>query len=532
MITGKNYIGTTLSAAGNRTFKTVNPVLNIENTTLFHEATPSEINDALTLASQAYRNYRQVSGTSKAQFLRAIATEIESLGDELIKTYITESGLPQGRAIGERGRTIGQLLQFATLLEEGSWVEASIDTAQKNRSPIPKVDLRKMLIATGPVVVFGASNFPLAFSTAGGDTASALAAGCPVIVKSHPMHAGTSELVASAIIKAAKSTGMPNGVFSHLNGKEIAAGSALVQHSSVKSVAFTGSFKGGKALFDLANKRPNPIPVFAEMGSLNPVVFLPDLLKEKAEELGKEYANSIVLGAGQFCTNPGLLIGLKSNELDVFINSLGSAISQQEPQCMLHPVIANNYKKMSHQMQQEMHINTVGQYNKPITENYGRAQISRISAKEFISNPTLHQEVFGPYSLVVECKNTTELQQVANALEGQLTATIMGTNTEISKYKNVIDSLTEKVGRILFNGVPTGVEVCPSMQHGGPFPASTDGRFTSVGTGAIKRFVRPVCFQNWPNSLLPIELQDKNSIGLFRLINGKYSAEDIRIIPT
>lgn len=529
MITGKNYIGNKLSSTGNSTFKTVNPVLNMENTTLFYDATNSEINDAVETASLAYRSYRQVSGASKAQFLRAIATEIEALGDELIETYTSESGLANGRAIGERGRTIGQLLQFATLLEEGSWVEASIDTAEENRIPMPKVDIRKMLIATGPVVVFGASNFPLAFSTAGGDTASALAAGCPVIVKSHPMHAGTSELVASAIIKAAKNTGMPDGVFSHLNGKEIAVGSALVQHPSVKSVAFTGSLKGGKALFDLANKRPDPIPVFAEMGSLNPVVLLPELLTKKAEELGNDYANSIVLGSGQFCTNPGLLIGIKSPGLDRFTNSLGQTISQQEPQCMLHPVIANNYHKMSDQMQQEQYINTVGQYDKSVAENYGRARITSISAKQFISNPTLHQEVFGPYSLVIECENTMELQQVANQLEGQLTATIMGTNEEVVNYKNVIDTLTEKVGRILFNGVPTGVEVCPSMQHGGPFPASTDGRFTSVGTGSIKRFVRPVCFQNWPSSLLPLELQDKNSIGLYRLINGNYSRKDISL---
>ncbi|PCH77184.1 MAG: aldehyde dehydrogenase (NADP(+)) [Flavobacteriaceae bacterium] len=528
MITGKNYIGNKLSATGNSTFKTVNPVLNLENTTLFHEASPSEINEAVAIASQAYREYRQVSGSSKALFLRAIATEIEALGDLLIETYTSESGLPQGRAIGERGRTMGQLQQFATLLEEGSWVEASMDTAQKDRRPIPKVDMRKMLIATGPVVVFGASNFPLAFSTAGGDTAAALAAGCPVIVKAHPMHSGTSELVASAIIKAANDTGMPEGVFSHLNGKGIAVGTALVQHPDVKSVAFTGSLKGGKALFDLANKRPEPIPVFAEMGSLNPVVLLPEILEEKAEELGTNYANSIMMGSGQFCTNPGLLIGIKSPGLERFIISLGTAISQQEPQCMLHPVIASNYNNLSDQMQQESHINTVGQYDKSVAENHSRARITSISAQEFISNPTLHQEVFGPYSLIITCENKQQLQEVVSSLEGQLTATIMGTNTEVTTYKNTIDTLTEKVGRILFNGVPTGVEVCPSMHHGGPFPASTDGRFTSVGTGAIKRFVRPVCFQNWPSSLLPQELQNNNSIGLFRYINGNYSRENIK----
>lgn len=529
MITGKNYIGNKLSSTGSSTFKTVNPVLNIENSPLFYDATPTEIEEAVTLASHAYRNYRQVSGASKAVFLKAIATEIEALGDELIDTYTSESGLPQGRALGERGRTIGQLLQFATLLEEGSWVEASIDTAQENSSPIPKVDLRKILVATGPVVIFGASNFPLAFSTAGGDTAAALAAGCPVIVKAHPMHSGTSELVASAIIKAAKITGMPDGVFSHLNGKDMAVGSALVQHPSVKSVAFTGSLKGGKALFDLANKRPEPIPVFAEMGSLNPVVLLPEILAEKATTLGHNYANSIGMGSGQFCTNPGLLIGIKSPDFDQFIDSLSKVISEQEPQCMLHPVIAENYTKMSNLMQQERHINTVGQYEKPVAENYARARITSVSAQEFISNPVLQQEVFGPYSLIIECKNASELQLVATQLEGQLTATIMGTETEVAQYKNVIDTLTEKVGRMLFNGVPTGVQVCPSMQHGGPFPASTDSRFTSVGTGSIKRFVRPVCFQNWPSNLLPEELQNTNHIGLFRMINGNYSREDIRV---
>ena len=336
MITGKNYIGNQLSAKGSFTYKTFNPVVNIENKNVHTEASVEEIDEAVSLASQAYKEFKNISGKHKATFLNQIADEILALGDELVETYCSETGLPEGRAKGERGRTVFQLRSFADLVAQGDWVEASIDTAVPNRTPAPKPDLRKLNIPLGPVVVFGASNFPLAYSTAGGDTAAALAAGCPVIVKSHPMHAGTGELVAHAIIKAAEKTRMPNGVFSNLNSSGIEVGVQLVKHPEVKAVGFTGSIRGGRALLDLAAQREEPIPVFAEMGSVNPVIILPDALRSRNEELAQTYAGSITLGTGQFCTNPGLLIGLKNESFSKFIDQLSEEINKIEPSCMLN----------------------------------------------------------------------------------------------------------------------------------------------------------------------------------------------------
>ncbi|APD07718.1 aldehyde dehydrogenase (NADP(+)) [Flavobacteriaceae bacterium UJ101] len=529
MITGKNYIGNTLSELGSTSFKTFNSELNKENNHIFKEASKEEIKQAILLATEAFKTYRNTSSKEKSAFLNSIAEEILALGDDLIQTAMEESGLPEGRLIGERGRTIGQLKMFANLLEEGSWVEAIIDTALPERTPAPRPDLRKMLVPIGPVVVFGASNFPFAFSTAGGDTASALASGCPVIVKSHPMHAGTGELMASAIIKAAHKTGMPNGVFSNLNSKGIEVGRQLVQDPLIKSVAFTGSFQGGKALFDLANSRQDPIPVFAEMGSINPVIVLPKILVDKKEELAEQLVNSITLGSGQFCTNPGLIIGLKSEDFDQFVQQLGKKVEGKTPAIMLHPHIVNNFDDKSQNILKEDHVVTVGKYNNMVNPNTGKQVIAKVSGKYFLENINLHQEVFGPFSLVVECENKEELAHVVNQLEGQLTGTIMGKEEELLDYKEIIDNLVEKVGRILYNGVPTGVEVCHAMHHGGPYPSTTDARFTSVGTSAIKRFVRPVCFQNWPQALLPEPLKNKNITHNIRLVNGRYTTEDIII---
>jgi alpha-ketoglutaric semialdehyde dehydrogenase len=527
MISGKNYIGNQQSAKGNHTFKTFNPQLNSENELVFTEATSDEINDAVNLASEAFQTYRHISGLKKAEFLNAIADEILALGDALIHTYSSESGLPEGRAQGERGRTIGQLKAFAQLLIEGSWVEASIDTAQPERQPLPKSDLRKMLIPIGPVVVFGASNFPLAFSTAGGDTASALASGCPVIVKSHPMHAGTGELVASAIIKAAEKTGMPNGVFSNLNSSGIEVGQQLVQHPKVKAVGFTGSFKGGKALFDLAAQREEPIPVFAEMGSVNPVVLLPEALKNKGEALATTYAGSITMGTGQFCTNPGLLLGIKSESLSYFIQKLSMEILKIEPTCMLHPNIYETFNKNKKKAISQNGITIVANYQSDTKPNCANQTIASVDGTTFLENPTLHQEIFGPYSIVVQCENEKQLEEIISKLEGQLTGTIMAENDELIKYPKVIAALQNRVGRIIFNGVPTGVEVCASMMHGGPYPASTDSRFTSVGVDAIKRWVRPFSFQDWPNALLPEALRNENSLGILRLVNNKQTTHHI-----
>lgn len=525
MITGKNYIGNLLASTGRVKFKTFNPKENKENDVFFSEASEAEIEMAVELATTAFKAFRSISGIKKGEFLNQIANEIEALGDELIKTYCSESGLPEGRAIGERGRTIFQLRTFANLIKEGSWVEATIDTADLNRTPIPKVDIRKMLIPLGPIVVFGASNFPLAYSTAGGDTAAAFAAGCPVIVKSHPMHAGTGELVASAIINAAEKTGMPNGVFSNLNSSGIEVGVKLVKHPQVKAVGFTGSVGGGRALYNLASQRPEPIPVFAEMGSVNPVIILPSATKNKGNEWAKTYAGSITLSSGQFCTNPGLILGIKGADLTNFIQKLSEEIVKIEPACMLHPNIIGAYETKKASMQKQEGLETTASFSDEIAANFGRQAITTVEGATFLKNTALHQEVFGPFSMVVQCENTQQLEEIITNLEGQLTGTVLAENGELENYGKVISALQNRVGRIIFNGVPTGVEVCAAMVHGGPYPASTDSRFTAVGINSIKRWVRPFSFQSWPNNLLPDELKNENPLKIFRVIDGVQSVK-------
>jgi len=527
MITGKNYIGNNLSSKGTKQYNTFNPQLNIKNEHVFTEATSEEIDEAVHLATEAFKVFRSISKEKKAAFLNTIADEILALDDLLIKTYCSESGLPEGRAKGERGRTVMQLRMFADLVNEGSWVDATIDTALPNREPAPKPDLRKMYIPLGPVVVFGASNFPLAYSTAGGDTAAAFAAGCPVIVKSHPMHAGTGELVASAIVKAVQKTGMPNGVFSNLNSSGIEVGEQLVKHSGVKAVGFTGSINGGRALYDLAAQRDEPIPVFAEMGSINPVVMLPKSVKNNYESLAKTYASSITLGTGQFCTNPGLILGIKGDDLTNFIIKLSEEIIEIDPSCMLHPNIVEAYdtKRQKAVNQDDLHV--AAEYAEDVKTNYARQTVATVSGKAFIDNPTLHLEVFGPFSLVVECESVEELEVIISNLEGQLTGTLIAHDDEAAQYPEIVSALQNRVGRIIFNGVPTGVEVCPSMTHGGPYPSSTDSRFTAVGIHSIKRWVRPFSYQDWPNELLPNELKNENPLGISRLVNNKQTTEKI-----
>ncbi|MDF0717101.1 aldehyde dehydrogenase (NADP(+)) [Muricauda sp. 334s03] len=506
MITGKNCIAGDFSAKGSIEFKTVNPKLNIENPTTFVEVTKEEIEEAVSSAWDAFKVYRKVSGKQRAAFLNAIADEIQALDQELIDTYTTESGLPEGRAIGERGRTMNQLRSFAQLVETEDWRENTFDAAQPDRKPLPKDDLRKTMIPLGPVAVFGASNFPLAYSTAGGDTASALASGCPVIVKSHPMHAGTSELVASAIVKAAEKTNMPKGVFSSINGG-IQAGMDLVSHPKVKAVGFTGSITGGRALFDIASKREEPIPVFAEMGSVNPVIITPDAISKRGKEIAKTYAGSITLGTGQFCTNPGLLLTVKNENTQDFISELAKETIALDSQCMLHPNIKSGYDKKETDVTSQSGVEVVGKLDGNLESNYAASVVATVSGSEFLANSKLHQEVFGPFSLVVQCKDDAELLQIIEGLEGQLTGTLIAEENDAINLMELVDTLQNRVGRIIYNGVPTGVEVCPSMQHGGPYPASTDSRFTAVGVHAIKRWVRPVSYQSFPQSLLPEHLK-------------------------
>jgi len=507
MITGKNYIGTTLSGEGSITFSTFNPQTNSKNKEVFYEATSQEIEAAATLAAKAFTSYSRYSGKQRASFLNAIAQEIENLGSTLIDMYMAESGLPQGRAEGERGRTVGQLRMFAQRIEDDAWRMLAHDTALPDRKPIPKPDLKRVNIPIGPIVVFGASNFPLAYSTAGGDTASALAAGCPVIVKSHPMHAGTGELVAQAIAKAAKNTGMPEGVFSNLNSSGIAVGEQLVKHPLVKGVGFTGSIKGGRALYDIAAKRKEPIPVFAEMGSVNPVIFSEEALQNRGEALAKTYAQSIALGTGQFCTNPGLLLAIESDALTDFTNQLSAHLDNIAPQCMLHPQIEKNYTKNQLEVSGQEGVSVKTNTPTTITSNYAATKLVTVSGATFIENPRLQEEVFGPFSMVVACKSIAQLEQLITTLEGQLTGTIIAEPNEYNILQDVVFALQQRVGRIIFNGVPTGVEVCDAMTHGGPYPASTDSRFTAVGAHAIQRWVRPFSFQNFPKELLPQYMQ-------------------------
>jgi len=497
---GKNYIGYTYTSSGSKTFRTFNPKLNSENTFEFTEATPEEINTAVNLAWDAFKSYRKISGKSKAKFLNLIADELALAEKDIIEMYCQESGLPEGRAKGELGRTIFQLRTFAQLVEDDHWVEANINS---NAHHSNKPDLRQYNIPLGPVAVFGASNFPLAYSTAGGDTASALASGCPVIVKSHPMHAATGSLVASAIVKAAKKTNMPNGVFSNLNSSDTEVGRMLVLHPKVKAVGFTGSIKGGRALFDYAASRPEPIPVFAEMGSINPVVFLKDSLTEKNNHWAETYAGSITLGTGQFCTNPGLIIGLKSNEFSAFSIDLANKIETIQAQCMLHPKLHTHYEHLKNETLAQTKVQLLNSTTIDSKLTSVSGTVALVDAATFIANPLLQREVFGPFSLLVQCEDYAQMEQLIDCLEGQLTGTIIGTEAELLSQIQLLEALQQKVGRLIFNGVPTGVEVCPSMTHGGPYPASTDSRFTAVGTNAIKRWVRPFSFQGFPDALLP-----------------------------
>ncbi len=527
MITGKNYIGDNLSSNSSVKFKTLNPKLNIENDTTFFEASDSEIKKSVELAFQAFKKYKLVSSVEKSKFLNQIADELNSISTDIVNIYCSETGLTEARCLAELTRTVNQLRSFSELLINGDFQEVSIDTSIPNRVPVPKPDLRKMLMPLGPVAVFGASNFPLAYSTAGGDTASALAAGCPVILKSHPMHAGTGELVSSAIIRAAKITDMPNGVFSNLNSKGIEVGEKLVNNPRVKAVGFTGSLRGGRAIYDLASKRDNPIPVFAEMGSVNPVLIFPEKLHKECAELAEKFAKSITIGSGQFCTNPGIIISFESDIFDLFIKKLVEEIEKLSPSCMLHPNIYIAYNNGLENIKQNKHVSVLTRDDSESKVNFPKHVISTVTAKNFIQDKKLQDEIFGPCSLIVKCLDHNEMLQVINSMEGQLTGTIFADTNEKLLSEKIISALELKVGRIIFNGVPTGVEVCPSMTHGGPYPASTDSRFSAVGVNSIKRWLRPVSFQDFPQNLLPNELKNDNPLMINRKINGVATKNEI-----
>ena len=516
MISGKNFIGNELSAKGSVTYRTINPELNTENDFAFYEATREEVNKACEKAYKAFQVFKNISSGKKAEFLETIAGEMEMLKEEILGVYVKECGLPEGRANGEFARTVGQLRSFSKMLQEGSWVEAIINSEKG------KPDIRRMLIPLGPVAVFGASNFPLAFSTAGGDTASALAAGCPVIVKSHPLHSGTGELVTSAIIKAVKKTGMPDGVFSNLNSSGIEVGQWLVSHPLIQAVGFTGSQKAGTALCKMGYERETPIPVYAEMGSVNPVVILPSALKEKRSFWAEQYAGSITAGTGQFCTNPGLILGIEGDNWKIFIKNLGDKLSETSSSTMLHPTIKHQYEFSKKDILSQDGAHLIASGEKSDKANYAQSQVIEVKGESFLKNKSFHKEVFGPFSVAIRCANKEELTAVINNLDGQLTGTILNDDQEeLLHFTPTIEALESKVGRLIYNGVPTGVEVCAAMTHGGPFPATSNSKYTSVGITAVERWVRPVSFQDWPEAMLPDALKNKNPLKIFRKINNE-----------
>ena len=505
------------------TFYAYNPSNNEKLDSEFSNTTKEELNDVVVQAVAAFDDYRKKDKNSIADFLEKIGEEILNLGDALLERCHLETALPLGRLQGERGRTIGQLKLFADFVREGSWVDAKIDTAQPERSPMPKSDIRQMLVPIGPVAVFGASNFPLAFSVAGGDTVSALAAGCPVIFKGHPAHPGTSAMVATAFEKAIEKCGMPKGTFALVQGNTNELGANLVQHPAIKAVGFTGSFGGGKALFDLANARPEPIPVFAEMGSTNPVFILPEILKEKGEAIAAGMAASIAQGVGQFCTNPGLAFVEQSEATTIFSNTLAQKIKETPAGTMLTAGISKNYHKNIAGILDLADVTLLAKGQSSDLVNTAEANVFKVAMKAFVENPVLAKENFGPSQVLVEANTKAEILEAARNLDGHLTATIHGTAADFENYKELFSILELKVGRIVINGFPTGVEVCHAMVHGGPYPSTTAPHTSSVGTLAIKRFVRPVCYQDYPSFLLPEALKDENPYSIMRLVDGVYT---------
>ena len=498
--------------------KAINPATHETIGPDFGLATPEDTDAACALAQQAFDTYRATSPEQRAVFLETIAQNILDIGPELIERAMQETGLPQARLEGERGRTVGQLRLFAKVVRDGYYLDATLDTAQPDRAPAPRPDLRLRKIAIGPVVVFGASNFPLAFSVAGGDTASALAAGCPVIVKAHGAHMGTAELVGKAVQKAVASNNLPEGTFSMLFGEGRQIGQRLAGHPAVKAIGFTGSRGGGVALMKTAAERKEPIPVYAEMSSINPVFVLPGALSN--DKLAQGFVDSLTLGVGQFCTNPGLVLGLAGEAFDKFIAASGAALAAKGAGTMLTPGIHKAYLDGVKKMSSIPGVDLVGQGSTDGVGCAAQAALYATDAATYLATPDLESEIFGPASLFIRCKDEAELRQVAEHLEGQLTATVHATGEDKQLAASLLPILERKAGRIRFNGFPTGVEVSHTMVHGGPFPATSDSRTTSVGASAIDRFLRPVCYQNVPADLLPEDLQDSNPRKLARLVDG------------
>ncbi len=528
-ITGQNYIAGTISRQGIKTFTSVNPNTKQAGDIKFHNATSAEINQAVQQAVSAFAITKNYSATQLAELLDTVADEIEALGDELLETANWETGLGMPRLTGERGRTTGQLRAFGKLLREGSYVEAIIDTAQPNREPVPRPSIRHMLIPLGPVAVFSASNFPFAFAVAGGDTASAFAAGCPVIVKGHPSHPATSELFAQAINSATDKQGFPKGFFSLIQGNTIEVGQQLVQHPDIEAVGFTGSLRGGRAIFDTASQRPKPIPVYAEMGSTNPTVILPNAISARGEEIADGLVNSVTLGTGQFCTNPGVVFVVDNEQSQAFILSVTQKMLAKQPATLLNSAIERGLARTVNQTKTKASVEVLlGGEAITTSENFCYSHtVMQTTSSAFRDDIDLQEEHFGPVTLFVLCDSLNDLQATLHHLHGNLTSTIHAEQTDLETANTLYNLLQEKAGRLIWNGFPTGVEVVYSMHHGGPYPATTAPATTSVGMTAIKRFMRPVAFQNLPDVLLPDALKDTNPLNIWRIVDGDYTKEPI-----
>ena len=499
MIT-QNIIGFQLSALSDKSIYSTEAESLTNLPEAFSTASRDEVNSAVEKAHNAWRLYRNIPGEKKAVFLRLIAKGIEELDSNLVSRIMQETAYQEARVIVERNRTCAQLRMFAEIAASGSWKELVVDPAMPDRTPSPRPELKRKMFPIGPVVVFGASNFPLAYSTAGGDVASALAVGCPVIVKAHDSHLGTNALVAEVIMNAAKDTGMPDGVFSSLHGDGFETAKQLILHPHTAAIGFTGSKSGGRALFDLGQQRENPIPVFSEMGSVNPVFLLPGKVAENPKALANQLAGSMTMSVGQFCTNPGLLVAIKDEHTDQLIIELKTQLENVSAATMLNEGIYNSFHQGIRKIKDVVGVH-VAYESDAIIPNKTSPVLVTVEAEIFLAHHQLHQEIFGPYSVLILCQDHDQMRKVANVLEGQLTATIQASDSEEEEISALTDILLEKAGRIIYNGVPTGVEVCAAMTHGGPYPASTDQRFTAVGHNAIWRWLRPVTFQNSPASL-------------------------------
>ena len=524
--------GEPLEGAG-ATFAGFDPATGTRLDPLFHSASVQDVDLAASLAEEAFAIYGRLSGREKSRFLRHVAVGIESIAAELVERAHRETALPEKRLQGELARTANQLRLFAQLVEEGSWAMARIDPAEPQRTPAPRADIRSVLRPLGPVAVFGASNFPLAFSVAGGDTASALAAGNPVIVKAHSAHPGTSEMVGRVICRSLRECGLPAGVFALLFGTGAQVGSALVRHPKVRAVGFTGSLSGGKALMQLAAARPEPIPCFTEMSSTNPLFVLPEALRTRGAQIANGLFGSFTLGVGQFCTKPGLVFLPLDESAGTLLAGLAARVGQATASPMLTEGICRSYRTGVAQRQERGSVELLARTDS--TEGAGAAHVFpalfQVRGSDLLRDGELAKEIFGPSTLIVRYADREELIALAHALEGQLTATLHGTDADIAGFADLIDILEHKAGRLIVNGYPTGVEVCHAMVHGGPYPATSDSRFTSVGTQAIYRFARPVCYQDFPQAALPDELKDGNPLGIWRLINGTFTRDALERQP-